>query len=251
MPRLTPRTRGFFSAIPLLIVAALPASLHASAADERIEQAARASFNYRVILAQQVTITAREGVVTLTGTVEDDNDRALAAATIEAIPGIVRVVDELNVQPSAARYSDPWIALMVRRNLLLRANVSPAAIFVEVNDRIVVLTGTVETQSQKALAETCVRAVGRVQAIRNELVVAGMNPAAHDAIDDASITAQVRFAISTGGSTRGLKVAVITGNGIVTVSGEAPSSVEKALVALAAEGVRGVQSVTNNMSVRL
>ncbi len=69
-------------------------------------------------------------------------------------------------------------------------------------------------------------------------------------IDDASITAQVKYALLTHESTSALKTSVKTKDGAVAIEGEAGSAAEKDLVTLLANGVRGVKLVTNQMTVK-
>jgi len=58
--------------IACLLIAALPVALFASSENDRkIEEAARASYNYRTVLSDHVKVAADDGVVTLTGTVQD------------------------------------------------------------------------------------------------------------------------------------------------------------------------------------
>jgi len=47
--------------------------------DRRIENAASSSFNYRTVLQGHVKVDAKDGIATLTGTVPDDGQKALAA----------------------------------------------------------------------------------------------------------------------------------------------------------------------------
>ena len=70
--------------LALLASIAVPFAVFASTSDDRkIEDAAKASYNYRTVLADHVKVKAEDGVVTLTGTVQDKDDKALADATPE------------------------------------------------------------------------------------------------------------------------------------------------------------------------
>jgi len=69
-------------------------------------------------------------------------------------------------------------------------------------------------------------------------------------IDDASITIQVKYALVSHKSTSALKTKATTTNGVVRVMGDAASDAEKALVSKLAGDVRGVKSVTNDMTVK-
>lgn len=240
--------------IALLLLALAPVALFGSAAtDRQIEESAKSSYNYRTVLEDHVTIKAKDGVVTLTGTVQDKDDKALAADTVQNIPGVVRVNNQIQVNSSFAENSDGWIALKVRSRLLVKANVSAANTKVDVKDGVVTLTGTAANAAQKELTEAYARDVEHVKSVRNEIVIndsLASDRTVGDVVDDASITSQVKYSLLTHRSTSGLKTKVRTNEGVVILSGEAASDAEKALATKLAEGVRGVKSVSNNMTVK-
>ncbi len=240
--------------IAFLLLATLPVALFASSAtDDKIESAAKASYNYRTVLEDHVKVKANDGVVTLTGTVQDKDDRDLAEETVKNLPGVLSVNNQIVVQSTTPEHSDAWIALKIRSRLLMKANVSATATKVAVNDGIVTLTGTADNRAQKDLTEAYVKDIDHVKAVRNEIVV--KEPAASErsmgeAIDDASITSGVKYALLTHRSTSAIKTKVDTRDGVVSVTGDASSDAEKSLVTKLAEGVRGVKSVRNDMTVR-
>ncbi|HEX9642253.1 MAG TPA: BON domain-containing protein, partial [Candidatus Krumholzibacteria bacterium] len=72
-----------------LLLLAAPALLLADAqTDLRIEKAAADSYNYRTVLDNNVKVNAADGVVTLTGTVTDEDHRLLAEHTVRDLPGV-------------------------------------------------------------------------------------------------------------------------------------------------------------------
>src|SRR5947209_15702911 len=95
-----------------------PIALFASSADDRkIEDAAKASYNYRTVLEDHVKVSANDGVVTLSGTVQDKEARDLATDTVENLPGVVSVKNELKIEPKYAEHSDAWMAVKIRSRL--------------------------------------------------------------------------------------------------------------------------------------
>ena len=240
----------------LLIIAASPLALLASySTDRKIEEAAKASYNYRTVLEDNVKVKASDGVVTLTGTVQDKDDRDLAADTVENLPGVVSVHNEIVVKSSYPEYSDSWMAVKIRSRLLVKANVSAATTKVEVKDGVVTLSGTADNVAQKDLTAIYAKDIDHVKSVTNNIVVKDAKaPAAtetmSDKIDDASITSQVKYALLSHKATSALKTKVTTNDGIVTVSGVAASDAEKSLVSKLARDVRGTRSVTNNMTVK-
>src|SRR5512147_1699238 len=99
----------------LFVLLAGPVALFASSAtDRKIEDAAKASYNYRTVLEDHVKVKAKDGVVTLTGTVQDKDDSALAVDTVENLPGVVAVHNEIKVEPAYPEKSDAWMAVKIR-----------------------------------------------------------------------------------------------------------------------------------------
>jgi len=224
--------------------------------DSQIEDAAKASYNYRTVLEDRVSVTAKDGVVTLSGTVPDRDEKALAEDTARNLPGVSGVVDKIKVESEPAEHSDGWIALKINTTLLIHANVSATDTNVAVNKGVVVLTGMVDNLAQKELTEVYVKEIEGVKSVTNDLVVKsppsdGNNHTVGEAIDDASITSQVKYALLTHRSTSALKTTVTTKNGIVMIGGEAQSDAERDLVTKLTSDIRGVQSVDNRMTVKM
>jgi hyperosmotically inducible protein len=224
-----------------------------SETDRKIEDTAKESYNYRTVLDNKIKVKAKDGLVTLSGTVQDSDDKALASDTVENIPGVTGVQNNIVVKPSHPENSDSWIALKLRSRLLMKANVSAASTKVAVKDGVVTLTGTADNMAQKELTESYAKEITGVKSVKNKLVIKP-KPAADltlgEKIDDASITSQVKYALISHKSTSALKTKVTTTDGVVVVTGEAQSEAEKSLVTKLAQDVRGVKSVTNDMTVK-
>jgi hyperosmotically inducible periplasmic protein len=238
----------------LSLLAVSPLIAFASpATDRKIEDTAKDSYNYRTVLDGHVKVKAQEGVVTLTGTVQDDDDKALAVDTVENIPGVTSVKNEIVVKETYPQHSDAWIAFKIRSRLLMKANVSAANTQVAVKDGVVTLTGTADNTAQKELTEVYAKEIDWVKSVKNDLVIKpkpGSDLTIGEKIDDASITSQVKYALVSHKSTSALKTKVTTTDGVVVITGDAATDAEKSLVSKLAQDVRGVKSVTNNMTVK-
>lgn len=68
--------------------------------------------------------------------------------------------------------------------------------------------------------------------------------------NDASITAQVKTSLLSLRSTSELKTKVETANGVVTLTGVAKTTAEKALLTKLASDIKGVSGVSNNMTIQ-
>ncbi|SRR6266540_4535216 len=240
--------------LALFTCIAVPFAAFASSADDRkIEDAAKASYNYRTVLGDHVKVKAHDGVVTLTGTVQDKDDKALAADTVENLPGVVRVKNEVKIEPKYPEKSDGWMALKIRSRLLVKGNVSATSTDVAVKDGNVMLTGTAASPAQKELTEVYAKDIEGVKSVKNDIVVKDVpakDTTVGEKIDDASVTSQVKYALLSHNSTSALKTKVTTTEGVVRVTGDAKSDAEKSLVTKLASDVRGARSVTNDMTVK-
>lgn len=240
--------------VAFLAVIAGPLALAASTeTDRKIESAAKASYNYRTVLEDRVKVKVQEGVVTLSGVVHDEAEKALAQATVENLPGVASVRNEITIKPAYPERSDAWIAFKIRSRLLVKRNVSAAATMVTVQDGVVTLRGTAENAAQKELTGVYAKEIEGVKAVKNEIVVkpeARTRETLQERIDDASITTQVKLALLSHKSTHALKTKVVTDDGVVLITGEAASEAEKSLVTKLAQDIRGVAAVKNNMTVK-
>jgi osmotically-inducible protein OsmY len=237
----------------LLVIAASPVALMATTeTDQKIEDAAKDSYNYRTVLDEKVDVKSENGNVTLTGVVQDPAQREIAEDTVINLPGVLSVDNQVTVVPQAPKDSDGWIAFKIHSSLLVRANVSATATTVAVVNGAVTLTGTATSAAQKELTGVYVREIQGVKSVKNDLIVLDSTPreTVKDSMDDASITGQLKFELVSHSATSALKTKVETVEGVVTITGEAANAAEKGLVTELAEGIRGVKSVDNRMTIK-
>lgn len=250
-------TKKFFSmvlAAGILMTLTVP-PVRADENDDRIEAAAKESYVFKTHLKDdQINVDSEEGVVTLTGNVANVNHKSLAESTVENLPGVTSVNNQLQVKdPATADNSDAWLGVKVKTALLFRRNVSALGTKVSVADGIVTLEGEADTQAQKDLTAQYVNDVEGVKGVNNKLTVVPREMQAESSIkekiDDASITAQAKMALLFNRSTSALKTNVDTDNGVVTLTGMAKTAAEKDLVSKLVAEINGVVNVVNNIDV--
>jgi hyperosmotically inducible protein len=232
-------------------------SLRASETDDRIESSAKRSYVFKTHLKDDsIKTESRNGAVTLTGTVADSSHKSLAQDTVESLPGVKSVDNQLKVKgENHAEHSDGWIGTKVKSTLLFRRNVSASGTDVNVKDGIVRLRGEASSLAQKELTTDYAKDVEGVKEVKNEMTIA-KTPAKPDEtigekIDDASITAQVKSSLMSRRSTSALRTKVETTDGVVTLSGVARNAAEKSLVTKLVTDIDGVSSVVNNMTIEV
>ncbi|MBA4150865.1 MAG: BON domain-containing protein [Verrucomicrobia bacterium] len=228
--------------------------LQASDTDGRIVSSAKKSYVFKTYLKdEKIKTKSKDGVVTLTGTVSEANHKVLAENTVESLPGVKSVDNQLVVKGEApAEHSDGWIGMKVKTALLFHRNVSAKSTDVYVKDGIVSLRGEAASVAERELTAEYANDVEGVKEVKNEMTIA-KNPKSPrtvgDKIDDASITAQVKTALLSRRSTSAIKTKVSTLDGVVTITGTAKNAAEKSLVTKLATNIEGVINVVNNMTV--
>lgn len=244
---------ALLAATSVLLVTGAP--LRASETDDRIESAAKKSHVFKTYLKDDAIKTeSKNGAVILTGTVAEASHKSLAENTVESLPGVKSVDNQLKIKgESPAEHSDGWVSTKVKSTLLFHRNVSATGTDVYVKDGIVSLRGEASSQAQKDLTEEYAKDVEGVKEVKNELTIA-TTPAKSketisEKIDDASITAQVKSSLTFHRSTSALKTKVETTDGVVTLSGIAKNAAEKSLVTKLVSDINGVNSVINNMTI--
>jgi len=137
---------------------------------------------------------------------------------------------------------DAWITGKIETAFVLNGHMNPFAISTDVDGGAVHLTGMVKDGIDRDLAGEVARGVDGVVSVKNDLVVdakaadeAAAN--AHKAdhrdfgswVSDATMTARVKSRLIGNSNVHALKIDVDTKDHVVTLSGRAASTTEKAL----------------------
>lgn len=241
---------------PLILAVAVGtsgASLRAADGDELIESAFKATYVYRAYLIDDaLRARARDGVVTLTGTVAEESHKSLAQETAAGLSGVTRVDNQLATAETATG-ADAVIGRKVSLALKLHRATLGSQTRVEVRDGVVTLSGMASSTAQKDLTAEYVDDIEGVQEVRNTMTVATVlepaTPGKRETLDDASITAQVVTALMTHRSTRSVITRVATRNGEVTLTGITKNAAQNALIAKLVTDINGVKGVKNKMTI--
>lgn len=158
---------------------------------------------------------------------------------------------------------DAWLTGRIETMYLLNEHLSPFAIDTDVEDGVVHLSGTVESDIDRDLAGQLVTNMDGVVDVENELKVDAQLAEA-DApeetpqegrrdfgswVDDATTTAAVKSRLIGNANTKGLQIDVDTNADIVTLSGRVESEAAKDLAEEIARGTSDVADVRNNLVV--
>lgn len=126
------------------------------------------------VKAHEIDVDTLDGVVRLSGIVDDSATRAEAEKLARGTDGVRRVKNELKVGgdlSTGEEITDATITAKVKAALISDTVVKARDIDVDTIDGVVTLTGIVETASEKRQAETLARGCEGVRAVRNQLEV--------------------------------------------------------------------------------
>jgi hyperosmotically inducible periplasmic protein len=236
-----------------LFVTSIP--LQASKTDDRIAASAKDSYVFRTYLKDDgIKVQSKDGIVTLTGSVSEESHKSMAEETVESLPGVKSVNNQLSVTGSpAGANSDAWLGERVRGTLLFHRSVSYVNTNVSVTDGKVTLRGTASSEAQKQLTTEYAKDVSGIKDVDNQMTVANAPSKSHrsagEKIDDASITTQVRMSLLFHHGTDVFDTKVSTHKGVVTLSGSAKNQAEIDLATKRVSDVHGVTSVINQMTI--
>jgi osmotically-inducible protein OsmY len=143
-----------------------------------------------------------------------------------------------------------WTAFALNRHL------NPFTIDVDVENGSAKLTGKVETDVERDLAEQIALGIEGVKTVDNQLTLdpafeakASAEPNLSQRFDDATLVATVKSKLLWNSNTEGLDINVNADNGKVSLTGNAQTAEAKELAGRLAANTDGVRSVNNQLSV--
>lgn len=161
---------------------------------------------------------------------------------------------------SKAAFRDGWVEGKLETAILFNKYLSPFKIDSQVNNDTAILTGTVDSDIDRELAETIALGIEGVDKVDNKLLVS--KDKKYKSVDDrkssgfvqymkdASITASVKMALLNSDNADGMDINVTTNNANVTLEGEVESEQEKMLAEKIAKNDDDVTRVINRLKVK-
>ena len=283
--------RGLCSAACLsvaftLLLTNVPA--YAAATDAGIEAAAKDSYVFKNYLnGDDIVVESKDGVVVLKGTVAEEPHKIMAGEIVHNLEGVKGVDNQLQLKaapPPAAAGTDMLISSRVRIAILSHRALRGVDVRFIVGNGRVTLSGTAENKAQIDLISEYIKDIEGVVEVKNEMEIGKMHSQsqktlgekagdaatatahkvddarrnigsrADDAveyIDDASLTALVKATLMYHRSTSALDTKVVTGDGVVTLSGTAKNPAARELATHVVQNVHGVKTVVNVMGVEV
>lgn len=209
-----------------------------------------------------INVTVSDGVAALSGQVPSEEIKSLAGAIARDTPGVTDVKNEIAVDPAAQPSSesvhveDLEIRVAILEALARSRELAGKNIDVKIENRVVTLSGSVETPAQRNGAEQIARAVDGVAGVTNSLTVTNPQAATEppstgsaptDSVGDLAKRIQFELYQTDAFDTRTIKVKVE--DGIVTLSGTVRSRAEQMLAERVAQSVSGAKKVISELKV--
>jgi len=192
--------------------------------------------------ASNVTVGMSQGIVTLSGTVENIAARKYANLEAKKIQGVLGVIDRLEVRPDHRWDAD--IAQDVRHRIINSVAVQSHDIDVSCTRGIVELTGSVASQSEREEAGLLAAEVRGVKDVQNYLSVSWPKERSDGAVKEDVVAALSRDVYLTDSP-----IDVSVEDGVVTLSGMVGSEYQKAHAAGDVRWIDNVKRLDNKLNV--
>jgi osmotically-inducible protein OsmY len=193
---------------------------------------------------KEIGIAAKDGVVTLTGTVPSFADKLASERAAERVVGVKAVANELTVKLSrTAVKSDTEIAHRVVDSLTWDIEVPHDKIKASVMNGLVTLEGQVEWQFQRDAAARAVRNITGVLGVNNIIKLAPKP------VSTFEVSRGIKEALERRADRTADHIIVDAKDGVVTLTGSVPSFVDRRAAEGAAWSAPGVKEVRDALAV--
>lgn len=210
--------------------------------------------------------SVNNGIVILAGKAETLSSHHRALYDARSVPGVKKVASEIkspdqmgdkeiwNEQPETAAAaknsaSDTWVTTKVKAQLLTEPGISPLKVNVDTRDGIVTLFGSVENESDKAVATRSAMKVSGVKNVQNELQVIPDVAAKRIEARDDQLHDAVKKRIEERQALKDDNINIEVKNGVVRLSGTVDGFGERMTALTVARSTQGVKSVIDDLRI--
>jgi hyperosmotically inducible protein len=144
---------------------------------------------------------------------------------------------------SGGNYSDSWITTKAKLALLADNRTSGFATDITTQDRVVTLSGKVDTNEARAAAEEVVRKIEGVSSVNNQLQVVPESKREEVNARDERIDDEIEKALDSDPNLQDLSLSIDNNAGVVTVDGTVDTEDQLLKAAEALRKIPGVKSV--------
>jgi osmotically-inducible protein OsmY len=210
----------------------------------QLQQAVLAELKWEPsITAAHIGVTAKAGVVALTGHVESYMEKRAAESAAGRVKGVKAVAEEIEVRlPFGTKRGDEEIAAAAIERLSWDVSVPRDAVKVKVEKGWVTLSGEVDWYYQKQAAEQDVRGLFGVVGVSDQTTI-------KPRINVSSLSDDITHALHRSVFFDPKEVTVSAKGGNVTLTGTVHSWHDRQVAASTAWGAPGATSVENDIAI--
>jgi len=196
------------------------------------------------INATQVGVAVRDGVVTLTGHIDTFAEKHAIERAVQRVRGVRAVAIELDVKLAPSHHrSDGEIAEAARSALAWHALVPAERLRVQVESGWVTLSGDVDWNYQRAVAEKTVRHLTGVVGVSNRITL-------KEQPTPSDVSQRIHDALARHAQREADHIEVRVSGSTVTLHGQVDSWAEHAAAQGAAWSAPGITKVVNDLLVK-
>ena len=212
--------------------------------DSSLKQAVLDELNWQPsVEAAHIGVTAKDGVVTLTGHVGSLAEKLAAERAAGSVFGVKAIAEELEVRyPFEKKEDDADIAQRVLQVLSWDIEVPKDKVKVKVEKGLVTLSGDLDWYYQRSAAEADVRKLPGVIGLNNIIVL-------KPRVQASNVRDKIEAAFKRNAQIEADNITVTTDGGKVTLGGNVDTWYERSLAEGTAWSAPGVTQVENRLTV--
>jgi len=192
------------------------------------------------ISSQDISVSANNGAIALTGFVHTYAERFAAEKIAKSVYGVKAVANDIEVKPMTR--TDPEIARDVVEALRIDVSVPDDRIKVGVSEAFVTLEGTLDWNFQRESAETCARKVNGVRGIYNKIQL-------KPTVSAIEVKTKIENALRRSAEVDARRIRVSATDSTITLDGNVHSWFEREEARRAAWAAPGVTSVIDHIAI--
>jgi osmotically-inducible protein OsmY len=192
--------------------------------------------------AAQIGVTAKDGIVTLSGDVKSYAEKWAAERAARRVYGVKGIAEDIKVRYPFDKVDDTDIAQNAVQALSLDIEVPTNKVAVKVESGLVYLSGTLDWHFQRSAAEADVRKLKGVMGVVNDIVI-------KPNVEASDVRAKLKAAFARNAEIEEDNIAVTVDGGKVTLSGRVDTWGQDSLAVDTAWSAPGVTQVEDRLSI--